>query len=235
MAYLLRLAFAAGTLGTVLWGQQPKAVPGSEECAGCHDAGPRTGKREAGMPPPFDAAALRPRRTRRWSAPTATRPRQEGVSARRKARPRGLRHLPPRRADAVRASLHGTAAARGDKLAPRCKDCHGTHDILRPSTPSSPTSTMEIPKLCGGCHREGSPVTLTHNIPQTNILGNYMDSIHGEGLFKTRPDCDGGLHELPHGALRAAAHRPALLHRQGRTSPRPAPSATRRSRPCTAK
>src|ERR1035438_3856623 len=43
---------------------------------------------------------------------------------------------------------------------------------------------MEIPRLCGGCHREGTPVSLTHNIPQENILGNYMDSIHGEGLFK---------------------------------------------------
>ncbi|MEN6601609.1 MAG: cytochrome c3 family protein, partial [Bryobacteraceae bacterium] len=43
---------------------------------------------------------------------------------------------------------------------------------------------MEIPRLCGRCHREGSPVHLTHNIPQDNILGNYMDSIHGEGLFR---------------------------------------------------
>src|ERR1035438_6165775 len=43
---------------------------------------------------------------------------------------------------------------------------------------------MEIPRLCGGCHREGTPVSLTRHIPQENILGNYMDSIHGEGLFK---------------------------------------------------
>src|ERR1035438_5659428 len=49
---------------------------------------------------------------------------------------------------------------------------------------TDPDSTMEIPRLCGGCHREGTPVSLTHNIPQENILGNYMDSIHGEGLFK---------------------------------------------------
>ncbi len=43
---------------------------------------------------------------------------------------------------------------------------------------------MGVPRLCGQCHREGTPVSQTHNIPQTNILGNYVDSIHGEGLFK---------------------------------------------------
>ena len=43
---------------------------------------------------------------------------------------------------------------------------------------------MEIPRLCGSCHREGTTVSLTRQIPQTNILANYMDSIHGEALFK---------------------------------------------------
>jgi hypothetical protein len=43
---------------------------------------------------------------------------------------------------------------------------------------------METPRLCGRCHREGTPVSLTRSIPQDNILANYMDSIHGEGLFK---------------------------------------------------
>jgi len=38
--------------------------------------------------------------------------------------------------------------------------------------------------LCGQCHREGTPVSETRNIPQTNILENYADSIHGEGLFR---------------------------------------------------
>ena len=82
------------------------------------------------------------------------------------------------------ASVHGRKAAAGDSSAPGCKACHGTHNILRPSSPGSPTSTMEIPRLCGSCHREGTTVSLTRQIPQTNILGNYMDSIHGEGLFK---------------------------------------------------
>ena len=81
-------------------------------------------------------------------------------------------------------SLHGRAIARGDQLAPRCITCHGHHDILPHTDPQSPTSTTNIPLLCGRCHHEGSPVSLTHDIPQDRILENYSLSIHGEGLFK---------------------------------------------------
>jgi len=81
-------------------------------------------------------------------------------------------------------SLHGQGVAKGDRLAPTCKTCHGTHDVRRKSDPKSPISVMEIPRLCGQCHREGTPVSETRRIPQTNILTNYMDSIHGEGLFR---------------------------------------------------
>ena len=82
------------------------------------------------------------------------------------------------------ASLHGKAAARGDKMAPTCITCHGGHGILSHKDAKSPVAVMNIPLLCGKCHREGSEVSLTHAIPQENILGNYADSIHGEGLFK---------------------------------------------------
>ena len=82
------------------------------------------------------------------------------------------------------ASLHGQAAARGDPLAPTCQDCHGTHDVLSHTDPRSPTRVMNIPFLCGECHREGAPVARTRNIPQDSILVNYSLSIHGEGLFR---------------------------------------------------
>jgi cytochrome b subunit of formate dehydrogenase len=83
-----------------------------------------------------------------------------------------------------RRSLHGQAARRGDELAPACVDCHGSHDVLSPADPASPTAVMNVPVLCGRCHQEGSPVTLTHDIPQDRILQNYSMSIHGEGLFR---------------------------------------------------
>jgi cytochrome b subunit of formate dehydrogenase len=43
---------------------------------------------------------------------------------------------------------------------------------------------MNIPVLCGRCHQEGSPVTLSHTISQDRILENYSMSIHGEGLYR---------------------------------------------------
>ena len=83
-----------------------------------------------------------------------------------------------------RRSLHGQAAARGDPMAPSCADCHGGHDIQSRRNPESRTSTMNIPLLCGECHREGSPVSRTHDISQERILENYSMSIHGDGLFR---------------------------------------------------
>jgi hypothetical protein len=80
-------------------------------------------------------------------------------------------------------SLHGKAIERGDPLAPRCKDCHGTHDILPASNPRSTIALLNIPGLCGKCHREGAPVQRQRSIPQDSILENYSESIHGQGLL----------------------------------------------------
>ena len=83
-----------------------------------------------------------------------------------------------------RSSLHGAAAAAGDPMAPSCADCHGKHDILSASNPNAPTAVMNVPMLCGTCHREGTPVTQTHEISQDHILEHYSMSIHGEGLYR---------------------------------------------------
>lgn len=90
-------------------------------------------------------------------------------------------------------SLHGRAAARGDRLAPTCKNCHGTHAVLPKSDRNSPTSPLKIPYLCGKCHREGAPVQQQRVIHQDNILENFSESIHGEGLLRkgliVAPNC----------------------------------------------
>ncbi len=80
-------------------------------------------------------------------------------------------------------SLHGEAAARGDPLAPTCAHCHGAHEVPPAADPASPTAVMNVPLLCGRCHREGSPVSLNREISQERILENYSMSIHGEGLY----------------------------------------------------
>jgi hypothetical protein len=81
-------------------------------------------------------------------------------------------------------SLHGRAAARGDTLAPRCVNCHGNHDILPVSNPQARVAPLNIPLVCGQCHREGTPVQRNRNIAQHNILENYSESIHGDALLR---------------------------------------------------
>ncbi len=90
-------------------------------------------------------------------------------------------------------SLHGQAIARGDPLAPRCKDCHGTHDILPVKDSRSSVAPLKVPFLCGKCHQEGAPVQRLRTIHQDHILENFSESIHGEGLLRkgliVAPNC----------------------------------------------
>ncbi len=90
-------------------------------------------------------------------------------------------------------SLHGKAIARGDTLAPRCVDCHGNHDIVPVKDSRSAVAPLKVPFVCGKCHREGTPVQMNRNIEQHDILENYSESIHGEGLLKkglvVAPNC----------------------------------------------
>ncbi len=103
------------------------------------------------------------------------------------------------------AGIHGKALKREAAYAPTCQECHGNHYILPPSDVNSRTYKMNIPVLCGKCHREGAPVARVYNIPEHDILSNYSQSIHGEGLFRsglivtaTCNDCHGNHLVLPH-------------------------------------
>ncbi|MCX6137061.1 MAG: hypothetical protein NTV54_06155 [Ignavibacteriales bacterium] len=111
-------------------------------------------------------------------------------------------------------SLHGKAVARGDALAPRCPDCHGSHAIVPVRDSRSNVAPMQIPYLCGRCHREGTPVTRQHQIPQSSIFENYSESIHGEGLLKkglavsaTCVSCHSSHDILPHTDARSSIAR----------------------------
>ena len=97
-------------------------------------------------------------------------------------------------------SLHGRAIARGDALAPYCRDCHGSHDVLSSKKSNSPTSPLKIPFLCGKCHQEGALVQRQRTIHQDHILENFSESIHGEGLLRK------GLIVAPHCASCHTAH-----------------------------
>ena len=102
-------------------------------------------------------------------------------------------------------SVHGQALAHGDKLAPRCVNCHGNHDILPVKDANSNVSPFNVPFVCGSCHSEGKPVAVQRKIPQDHILENYSDSMHGEALLKkglnvaaTCTSCHSAHQILPH-------------------------------------
>lgn len=81
-------------------------------------------------------------------------------------------------------SLHGQALRQGKFLAPNCASCHSKHEILSSKNPKSQTYVMNIPSLCGQCHKEGTPVSKLSGIHERAALNDYSESIHGEGLFK---------------------------------------------------
>ncbi len=64
---------------------------------------------------------------------------------------------------------------------------------------------MNVPELCGNCHKDGTKVSELVNIDQKHVLENYSQSIHGDGLFKRGlivsavcTDCHASHNILPH-------------------------------------
>lgn len=110
--------------------------------------------------------------------------------------------------------IHGAALKRNDHNAPTCKECHGSHQVITPKDPKSRTYKMNIPVLCGQCHREGAPVSRGYNVSQHNILENYSQGTHGIGLYEkgltvtaTCNDCHGNHKILPHTNLNSSVSR----------------------------
>ena len=55
-------------------------------------------------------------------------------------------------------SIHGKSSLSGNREAPVCTNCHGEHNILAPSDPTSPTAARNVSQqVCSPCH---SSVTL---------------------------------------------------------------------------
>jgi formate dehydrogenase gamma subunit len=54
--------------------------------------------------------------------------------------------------DTYRASVHGLALKAGQAGAATCQDCHGTHGVLRATSPDSPLHFSHQAATCGACH-----------------------------------------------------------------------------------
>src|ERR1039457_2998953 len=114
-AILRRLLVAAGLLAAALPAQQPKPLPGCDDCLGCHETGVRVGKRQPGVPPPFNAAALKasPHADLECAACHAELAKKEFPHPEKLAKVEcGACH--PDEQTQYTASLHGKASARGD-------------------------------------------------------------------------------------------------------------------------
>ena len=69
-------------------------------------------------------------------------------------------------------SAHGTAVASGKPNAPRCQDCHGTHDVKHVKSQQSRVSHFAVSDTCGRCHKQE--------------WTDFRASVHGSALYDKR-------------------------------------------------
>ncbi|MHC5003929.1 MAG: hypothetical protein ACYTJ0_12475 [Planctomycetota bacterium] len=98
-------------------------------------------------------------------------------------------------------SVHGESIAHGGQQAARCRDCHGTHDILSSRNPQSRTYKLQLPFTCAKCHTNATMMEESH-VHQPLAAQQYIDSMHGRGLIAdgliVAPSCNDchGVHEI---------------------------------------
>ncbi len=78
-------------------------------------------------------------------------------------------------------SIHGKAVAMGITEAAYCWSCHGRHDILAATNPSSTVYPQNLPSTCGKCHNS-EEMAKQYNIPVSNPYKLYEKSVHAEAL-----------------------------------------------------
>jgi cytochrome b subunit of formate dehydrogenase len=76
-----------------------------------------------------------------------------------------------------RASVHGTALARGITQAPLCTDCHGEHKILKHTNTASSVNASNIRDTCGSCHGDVR-LTRKFGMPSDRLV-SFDSSFHG--------------------------------------------------------
>jgi len=80
-------------------------------------------------------------------------------------------------AEQYRASVHGQALARGIAQAPLCTDCHGEHNIIKPSNAASPVNGAHIRETCGSCHGDVR-LSRKFGMPSDRLV-SFDSSYHG--------------------------------------------------------
>ena len=83
--------------------------------------------------------------------------------------------------------VHGRGVVGESTYIPKCKDCHGTHDILPSSDRHARTNPLNLPTTCGRCH-EDSTLVADLNIKFVHPIRVYRESVHGKATA-------GGIHQ----------------------------------------
>lgn len=78
-------------------------------------------------------------------------------------------------------SSHGKALLKRNIDSPTCTDCHGEHNIMHPSAPTSPVAFRNVStKICAPCH---SSIKLSDKYGlSTKRIATFSDSYHGLAL-----------------------------------------------------
>ena len=69
-------------------------------------------------------------------------------------------------------SVHSAAVLEGNEKAPRCQDCHDSHNVRPPKSLDSPVSHFQQASTCGRCHAEA--------------YSAYVKSVHGKAVLADR-------------------------------------------------
>jgi cytochrome b subunit of formate dehydrogenase len=76
-------------------------------------------------------------------------------------------------------SIHAVALRHGDLDSPVCTDCHGEHDILSHTNPSSPVNARNMSQdVCASCHASGR-IARKYGLA-SDAVQTFTDSYHGE-------------------------------------------------------
>lgn len=95
-----------------------------------------------------------------------------------KAKPATCTPCHDRAVSTYEASAHSAARRAGKLGAAKCVDCHGKHDIVKTTLPSSPLHHSNLASTCGKCHAP--------------IVQEVSESVHGKAMahgVREAPTC----------------------------------------------
>lgn len=121
-------------------------------------------------------------------------------------------------------SVHGVAAARGNRDSPVCTSCHGEHNILAHTDPRSRVSAKNVSaEVCSPCHSSLS-LTAKYGL-ESDRFKTFSDSYHGlairEGSVKVAncASCHGSHSILPSRDPRSSINKSNLATMCGNCHP----------------